>query len=116
MKSRPYRNAIRQASIRAEDDRQPNDAAEHIGNRPPRIRRVFAIDIGDDGRDECDEPSELDTGRAWVSRDIRCNSVEIVRIHTIEIETVASANGSPRILLGLNWAILRVGSEYGVGL
>jgi hypothetical protein len=38
------------------------------------------------------------------------------RGHTIEIETVARAKGSPRMLLGRNLAILRDGWEYGCGL
>lgn len=49
--------------ISGKDNGDANDAAQHVGNRPPSIFRVLLLDICDDRGQECYEPCQLHTVR-----------------------------------------------------
>lgn len=54
-----YRYVVDGTSIGAEDKRHTSNAAKGVSNSPPRIGGVSAMYASDNGRDECDQPSQL---------------------------------------------------------
>lgn len=47
------------ARIRTEDDGDPSDDTEHVGDSPPRVIGEPPLNIGEDGCDKCDQPRQL---------------------------------------------------------
>jgi hypothetical protein len=58
-RSFPYSNIVRLLSIGGDSDEDTEDAEESIDHCPPCEIWVVSGDVGDDGRDEGYEPSEL---------------------------------------------------------
>lgn len=78
-----------------------NDAAEHEGNCEPRVIGERAVGSCYRGSYEGDEPGELcELISIVLSRDLCIGRIEYEKghRHTIAIDTVANAKGSPRIL------------------
>ena len=45
--------------FRSDCDQNSNDAKEHVDKSPPRVVRILAMDLGDDGSYEGNEPGDL---------------------------------------------------------
>lgn len=101
-KSFPYSNIVRLLRIGGDSDENTEDAEESIDHRPPCEVWVVSSDVSDDGRDEGYEPGQLFMFSCYATSSHQA-------VHTIAIEVVAKANGSPimRPMLNLGPSVKR---------
>lgn len=82
--------------IRSHRHKDTQNAAEHVGNGPPGIVGKVRVDLGNDGADEGNNPSNLAGNRVSGKQMSLLNVYKLQR--TTAMDIVASANGSPMML------------------